>query len=242
MIYILIPVYNEQANILNLYNELSEVLLNESKFFVFCDDGSSDNTVVEIQNLFKDLNFILLKNTVNKGPGYSFNKGFEWILNNSKSDSDIVVTMEADCTSDIKILPTMVSISRLGYDLVLASVYAQGGGFDKTTFTRRFLSAVANLFFRYVFDIKTLTLTSFYRVYSIKILKKIKEKYSTIIEEKGFICMLEILLKAIRVNASIIEVPMKLVSGKRKDKSKMKKLKTLKEYIIFLLKQKINAK
>jgi hypothetical protein len=48
--------------------------------------------------------------------------------------------------------------------------------------------------------------------------------------------MFEILLKAIRSGASIIEVPMVLKSQNRKDKSKMKILKTMGQYVKYVLK------
>jgi hypothetical protein len=47
--------------------------------------------------------------------------------------------------------------------------------------------------------------------------------------------MVEILLKAIRADAKIIEVPMHLDSSKRKGKSKMKTFKTSMSYIRFLI-------
>lgn len=238
MVYFLIPIYNEEANIPNLYKELSNVLPGEEKFFVFSDDGSTDKSVNTLSIFFKDVPHIILGDGKNYGPGNAFNTGFEWVLKNGNHKSDIVVTLEADCTSDTSILLQMVSINRLGYSLVLASVYAQGGEFDKTSFMRKLLSSIANLFFRFIFDVKVLTLSSFYRVYSLALLKEIKENNTTIISEKGFICMLEILLKAIKQNASIIEVPMVLYSSKRIGKSKMKIFKTSIAYVKFLFKYK----
>lgn len=235
MIYLLIPIYNEEENLSNLYNELKNILPQEEKFFVFSDDGSTDNSISLIKELFAKLPHHIISDGINRGPGAAFNFGFEWILNHSKNDQDVIATLEADCTSDISILPKMLAINKLGYDLVLASVYAQGGGFDKTSFIRKFLSSIANLMFRFLFDIKVLTLSSFYRVYSISILKKIKQEYGVIIKEHGFICMLEILAKAIKQKASIVEVPMILYSIKRKGKSKMKVMKTTFAYFRFLL-------
>ena len=127
----------------------------------------------------------------------------------------------------------------MNYSLVLASVYAQGGGFEETSFIRKLISSIANLLFRFVFDVKVLTISSFYRVYSVKLLRDIKKSKGHLITEKGFICMLEILMKAINCNAKIIEVPMVLKSSKRKGKSKMKILKTIIDYIKFLIRMKI---
>ena len=123
----------------------------------------------------------------------------------------------------------------MGFSLVLASVYAQGGGFSKTSFFRVLLSFVANMFLRMMFDIKVLTLSSFYRIYSVEQLQKIKTQYGIIIREAGFICMVEILIKAIKTEATVIEVPMKLRSDNRVGKSKMKIVKTIRAYIKFLL-------
>lgn len=236
MIYILIPIFNEEGNVANLHRELSSVLPTEEKMFVFSDDGSSDKTIEFLKSHFSNTNFTVLGDGVNRGPGYAFNTGFEWVLANSKDiENDTVITMEADCTSDIGILPHMLGINKMGYDLVLASVYAQGGGFDSTSFIRKFLSAIANLLFRFLFDIKVLTLSSFYRVYSVSLLQKIKQNNSAIITEYGFICMLEILVKAIKQNAKMIEVPMMLKSTKRVGKSKLKVFKTTMAYFRFLL-------
>lgn len=241
MIYFLIPVYNEELNIPTLFGELSTIPLQEDCFFVFSDDGSTDQTKNLIEQHFTKKPFVILGDGINRGPGAAFNAGFEWILSKSTNATDRVVTLEADCTSDLSILPAMLMLNQMQYDLVLASVYAQGGGFDKTSFYRKFTSAVANFIFRFLFNVQVLTLSSFYRVYSIAILRKIKAVQSAIIAEAGFICMLEVLVKAIHQQAKIIEVPMKLHSSKRQGQSKMKVFKTTLQYFSFLLKNKCGS-
>lgn len=209
-------------------------------FFVFSNDGSSDNSIDVIKKHFGGLQYAIVGDATNHGPGYAFNNGFEWILNHSENKDDLVITMEADCTSDITLLPKMIAISRLGFDMVLASVYAQGGGFSKTNFFRKLISSIASLLFRFLFNIKVLTLSSFYRAYTVNILRKIKSQNKQIISEKGFICMLEILIKAIYEHATIIEIPMILNSKRRIGKSKMKVIKTTWLYFRFIIKQKIH--
>jgi dolichol-phosphate mannosyltransferase len=236
MIYFLIPVFNESDNIPLLAESIINSLPSEDKYYVFVDDCSTDNTIETIKKYFIGQRLQLVTKEVNGGPGDSFNKGFDWILDNSTSITDTIVTMEGDNTSDINILPKMYTISQLGYDLVLASVYAQGGGFNKTSFFRRLISVLANSMIRFIFDLKVLTLSSFYRVYSISLIRRIKEKDKVLITEKGFISMVEVLLKAIRTDAKIIEVPMLLDMSRRKGKSKMKTFKTALSYMVFLLK------
>lgn len=192
MIFFLIPVYNEEKNIPNLYNELTTLNLQEEVFYLFADDGSTDDSLKLIKELFTSGTYTIVGDGINRGPGAAFNTGFEWILQKSQSPKDVVVTLEADCTSDLTILPVMLMLNRAGYELVLASVYAQGGGFDKTSFIRKFLSAVANFTFRFLFDVQVLTLSSFYRVYTTGLLNRVKKRRDVFVKETGFICMLEI--------------------------------------------------
>jgi glycosyltransferase involved in cell wall biosynthesis len=242
MIYFLIPVFNEAQNVETLFCDLQNVCQEDEKFYVFVDDCSKDNTVETIKHFFKNTTFKIILKDKNYGPGDSFNLGFEWILLQYKNDDDLIVTMEGDNTSDLKILHKMISICRLGYDLVLASVYSQGGGFDKTSFFRKIISFFANMTFRLFFNIKILTLSSFYRVYQVSLLKRIKNMFTVIIDEKGFISMLEILIKAIKVQAKIIEVPMKLMSANRKGKSGMKIFKNTISYLRFLFLKKLRTR
>ncbi len=241
MIYFLIPVYNESANLKNLYGELTAWNNTAPVHYVFSDDGSSDKSKEVISELFMGKSFTVLGDGVNRGPGAAFNTGFQWILKNATSE-DYVVTLEADCTSDLSILNIMLTLQSSGFDLVLASIYAQGGGFDKTSFFRKFISAMANFIFRFLFDVKVLTLSSFYRVYKVSLLQRIQNKFNGIITEPGFVCMLEILVHSIHCDAKIIEVPMQLHSSKRIGQSNMKVVKTTFEYFRFLIRGKFSKK
>lgn len=175
MIYILIPVYNEEPNIDKLFKNLSNEAFLEDAQYIFVDDCSTDKTVEKIKESFKEKKIKVITKNKNIGPGHSFNLGFDWILDNSKDDNDIVITMEADNTSSINILERMINISMLGYDLVLASPYSQGGGFKDTTLIRKSLSFIANVILRTLFSVKVQTLSSFYRIYKIKLLRNIKK-------------------------------------------------------------------
>ena len=239
MIYFLVPIFNEEANIANLHNELTALSLNDEVHYVFSDDGSTDSSKEYIRKIYHGRQFTILGDGINRGPGAAFNTGFLWILSHSKNETDVIVTLEADCTSDLSILPTMLTLNTLGYDLVLASVYAQGGGFDKTSFIRKMISSLANFMYRFLFGIKVLTLSSFYRVYKIALIRKIsKQDNNVVIRENGFVSMLEILSKAIACQATIIEVPMILQSHKRIGQSKMKVFKTTLHYLKYLFRTK----
>ncbi len=233
MRYFIVPTYNEAANLPNLARELAPFLAQPDAWLVISDDGSRDGTRELAQGLFPAERLTVLGDGINRGPGHAFNTAFEWVLERA-SEEDVVITMEADCTSDIRILPHMLAIADLGYDLVLASVYAQGGGFEETTWLRKLLSATANFIYRFIFDLKVSTLSGFYRVYRVKALHRARDRWPKLIDESGFICMLELLTKLIRTDARVIEVPMVLSSQKRAGRSRMKVLRTTLEYFRFL--------
>lgn len=234
--YFLIPVFNEKENIINLWESFREFNYLDDSIFVFSDDGSTDGSSNEILRLFPSNRTYILGDGKNYGPGHAFNLGFEFILSKSNDLNDYIITLEADNTSDLQILSNMIQISEMGFDLILASVYAQGGSFQKLSFFRYLLSVVANLALRVFLGIRILTLTSFYRIYRLSLISSIKKNYESIIDESGFISMVEILVKAIEANAKIIEYPMELHSNRRNGKSKMKLMKTFFSYLKFLLK------
>lgn len=239
MIYILIPVFNERPNIQSLKDDLANLPLSDHRFYLFVDDCSNDGTVGAIHDAFRDEAYHIIEKDQNVGPGDSFNQGFNWVLQKSNSPKDLVVTMEGDNTADLTTLPRMLTIAGLGFDLVLASVYTQGGVLDKTSVFRKLLSFGANMMLRTLLGLRTSTVSSFYRVYQTALLQKLSKTYPQgIIEEKGYISMVEVLVKGVRTGASVIEVPTVLLSEKRQGTSKMKIRKTLVEYVRFILKSK----
>ena len=238
MIYLLFPLFNEESNIENLFLDIQKISAKLDIKIWFVDDGSTDGTVTAIHKYFTGLNYDVLPLGGNYGPGMAFNEGFKKIIHEEPSDDSIVITMEADATSDIGILDKMIAISYLDFDVVLASVYAQGGGFEKTSVFRLLLSRTANLMIKTLYGIKVNTYTSFYRVYKIETLRKIYTlKKGQITNETGFICKLDILRSAIKTKASIIEVPVKLMTSRRQGKSKMIISRTMMEYLRYFFKR-----
>ncbi|MDO8735437.1 MAG: dolichol-phosphate mannosyltransferase, partial [Elusimicrobiota bacterium] len=85
------------------------------------------------------------------------------------------------------------------------------------------------------------TFSSFYRVYSAKAIKATFNYFGdSTIEQKGFSCMTELLLKFNVLGLKIAETPMCLKSDVRQGKSKMKILKTTREYFYLFLKFLVN--
>jgi len=171
------------------------------------------------------------------GPGAAFDLGFRTAVR-SAGDEDIIVTMEADNTSDLDILEAMINRIEAGPDVVLASCYNAEGGVEGTTILRKVMSKGANFLiglFSRDKDIKTFS--SFYRCYRPEILRRAYRVYGEkFIEDKGFVCAVEIFLKLQKIGARMAEVPMVLKCDRRQGKSKMKIVKTILSYLRLFIK------
>ena len=87
-------IYNEEDNILNLYNEINKSLNdNQVKLYeiIFVDDCSTDKSNKIIKTLSDmDSKIKLLRNKANYGQSYSITKGIKNSLNNT------IVTIDSD--------------------------------------------------------------------------------------------------------------------------------------------------
>lgn len=198
----------------------------------FVDDGSTDDTSAEIMRRRGSLSVQVLKHEGNRGPGAAFGTGFAQ-LHSLLNETDWIVTMEGDNTSRIHTLRQMLIRRLEGFDVVLASPYAYGGGISHTSLMRILLSHVANTLIKELLGIRgILTMSSFFRLYHAPIVKRLQNRYGPmILETNGFESMVELLAKLIRVQATISEVAMPLDGSHRLGKSKMKIFRTIWGYL-----------
>lgn len=235
-LFFIIPVLNESPNIPRLMSHLEELRASLDGQFecrvLFVDDGSTDDTSEQIMRHRGSLSVELLKHQSNRGPGAAFGTGFAQ-LHSLLSKTDWVVTLEGDNTSRIQTLRQMLVRRLEGFDVVLASPYAYGGGISHASLVRIFLSHIANTLIKELLGIRgILTMSSFFRLYHAPIIKSLQDRYGpTILESAGFESMVELLAKLIRVQATISEVAMPLDSSQRLGKSKMRILRTIRGYL-----------
>jgi dolichol-phosphate mannosyltransferase len=241
MIFCLIPVYNEEQNLERLFRETRTYMngAGYKKFrFIFVNDGSSDQSLAMLEDFQKqDSSVIILSHFPNKGVKRTFLDGFQKFLEIGK-EGDILITKEADNTSDNAIMDAMIkAISDEKYDIALASCYAKGGGLDSTTLFRTFLSSGANLLIKVRFGLWGIyTFSSFYRSFSYSCLKQAFNENQKLMTYDGFTCVVEMLIKMKKMNFKIKEIPMLLRSAERVGKSKMPICKTIFEYIKLCIK------
>jgi dolichol-phosphate mannosyltransferase len=235
-LFVLVAVLDESPNIPRLVANLARLadsLRGEMECrALFVDDGSTDGTADRIRQEAGSLAVEVLRHDVNLGPGRAFATGFRHLAPRL-ADADWVATMEGDNTSRVETLLQMLVRRREGFEVVLASPYMYGGGLSHTSLLRLFLSHVANGLIKELLGIHgILTMSSFFRLYSAPVLKRLQARYGdAVLETPGFECMVELLAKLIEVDATISEVAMPLDGSQRLGKSKMKIVRTIRGYV-----------
>lgn len=235
-LFVLVPVLDEAPNIPRLVGNLSRLaqdLRGETECrAVFVDDGSTDGTGERIRQEAGSLPMEVLRHDTNLGPGRAFATGFRHLAP-LLADTDWVSTMEGDNTSRLETLRQMLVRRREGFEVVLASPYMYGGGLSNTSLLRLVLSHGANGLIKEVLGIHGIvTMSSFFRLYSGPVLKRLQARYGDgILETPGFECMVELLAKLIQSGATISEVAMPLDGSQRLGKSKMRVMRTILGYL-----------
>jgi dolichol-phosphate mannosyltransferase len=230
---VVIPIFNELENLPNLIESIEQLKSSSIQLsIIICDDGSHDGSRLWLNAEQQKGRLTVLGDGNNYGPGVAFENGFQYVLK-TLPDFDFLLTMEGDGTADLSSLQSM--FDSINYaDVVLASVYSEGGGFSKTNWTRLLISKFANGLTRRCLNLPFQTLTSFYRIYRVSVLQQLKTNSRPIFSEKGFICQVEILNKLHRKGFVIKEIPTTLFTDRRKGKSKMKLRKAMIAHVRFL--------
>jgi len=116
-ISIVLPIYNEEGNILKLYSRLVAVMENTEPNFeiVFVNDGSKDLSLKIIEDLVKnDKRISIIDLARNFGHQIAISAGMDYALGNA------VVIMDADLQDPPEVLPMFISKWQEGYDVVYA--------------------------------------------------------------------------------------------------------------------------
>jgi glycosyltransferase involved in cell wall biosynthesis len=214
-----VPCYNEELALRYLSNTLQEVeeLLDPyyRVEFVFVDDGSQDRTHETLQRLFGEKpGCMIVHYERNQGVTAAILAGMR------RANSEIVCSIDCDCTYDPRELRQMIPMLTEGVDLVTASPYHPLGAVRNVPRWRLSLSKSASVLYRLLSRQKLDTYTSCFRVYRRKAVLELD------ILEPGFLGIAEMIGKLDLRGGTIVEHPSTLES-RMLGRSKMKTLRTI---------------
>ena len=112
-ISVVVPVYNEELNVDEVYARLAEVLQGSDVEFIFVDDGSTDRTVERLEALATlDARVKPIRLRRNYGQTAALSAGID------HARGRIIVPMDGDMQNDPRDIPRLLARLNEGYDVV----------------------------------------------------------------------------------------------------------------------------
>lgn len=193
---IVIPVYNERANILKTLKEIKRHVKVQHEIIIVYDFDEDTTLPVlkKVEKKYKNLHIV--KNNIIKGPSGAIRTGFY----QSKA-SRVLVTM-ADLCDDLSKVERLLKIVPEKADIACPSRYMKGGRQQLKSSLKVWAPRSAGILLRLLAGIPTFDPTNSYKLYSKKVLDKIQLE-----SETSFSVTLEIVVKAYSLGFKIVEIP-----------------------------------
>ncbi|MEK7067412.1 MAG: polyprenol monophosphomannose synthase [Patescibacteria group bacterium] len=210
---IIIPTYNERANIAPLVKEILAIVPAINILVV--DDNSPDGTQAVVRELSGQYpNISLLLRECKEGLAKAYLAGFAAAL--TKPDVDRIITMDADFSHQPEYLPTLLAAGS-NFEVVVGSRYVQGGGTSGWELWRRVLSRCGNIYARLITGLPLHDCTGGFNLISLKALRRIN---LSDIDLQGYAFLMELKWLLWQAGASLTEVPI-IFKNRSAGKSKM---------------------
>ncbi|MBI4017835.1 MAG: glycosyltransferase family 2 protein [Candidatus Aenigmarchaeota archaeon] len=133
-ISVVVPMYNEEANVRPLYEAVTRVLKKMGRKYeiVVANDGSTDATLPRLKELaHKDSHFHVVSLSRRFGQTQAFQAGID------AAQGDIIVTMDGDLQNDPEDIPALVDMLEKGrYGVVSGWRYERKDPFAKRFFSK----------------------------------------------------------------------------------------------------------
>src|SRR5262245_60669976 len=162
---VVLPTYNERDNLPLIVDALRALPINDLSILIV-DDNSPDGTGQLADQLAAQYptQVSVLHRQEKAGLGPAYVAGFKQAI---RLGADHIIQMDADFSHQPKYIPEMIAKLETGYDLVIASRFAPGGGVDETwSIYRKLLSWFANrVYVRAVLNVPVYDATAGYRIW-----------------------------------------------------------------------------
>jgi len=165
-VLVIVPSYNEEKNIVNVYNSLVKLKKSTDIDFVFINDGSSDNSREIL--LKNDINHIELID--NLGIGGAVQTGYKYAY---YKNYDIAIQFDGDGQHDAGCIADIIApICNDEADMVIGSRFVEERSEFKSTFMRRVGIMVISFVIKLFVGKKIFDTTSGFRAVNKEIIEK----------------------------------------------------------------------
>lgn len=192
---VVIPVYNEGANIIQVLQGLSDSVRSRSRILI-CYDRDDDDTLAAIRSEWRGGGEIVFVKNEGKGAHGAIMTGFR------ASTAPYVIVFPADDRRNGDILDAMVEKARGGAEVVCASRFMPGGSMVGCPLVKDLLVRGASFTLHYIAGLPTRDATNGFRLFSRRVITEIP-----IESDRGFTFSLELTAKVHRLRWRIAEVP-----------------------------------
>lgn len=230
---VVIPVRNERECLPSLFEKFERAFAGyQGPFQILLVDGASTDGTPETAETYADrLPVEVLRLRENIGLGGALEVG----LLRALADSDVVVTMDGDDSHDPATIFQLLEKLREGYDVVVASRFEPGGAEIGVAGYRRLLSHTASAILRRLYPVGGIKdYSSGFRAYRTSALRRVQQEFGRLVNERGFSCMMELLLKLRAVGVRAAEVPLVLRYDLKHSESKMDVGRTVVRYLVVM--------
>jgi dolichol-phosphate mannosyltransferase len=238
-IHIILPVYNEERALEPLLTRIRSAMTAMAQAYavIVVDDGSADRSGEIARAWRAAMPLDLVEHERNRGLGAALRSGLLRAASLAGPD-DVIVTMDADDTHPPDLIGAMVRRLDEGADVVIASRYVAGAREVGLSARRRVLSRGAGAVLGALFPVAgARDYSCGFRAYRASVIARALAAYGpALVEERGFACAAEVLLKLRRLGVRVSEVPLVLRYDQKKGASKMRVLRTISRYGVLVTK------
>jgi dolichol-phosphate mannosyltransferase len=195
-ITLIIPVYEEEDSIVELFYEIHETVPLPHKAIIIFDHHEDSTLSKKDELISRYPNVRFIKNVYGKGIINAFKTGFE------AADTKYVVPIMADLSDMPETINQLYAKIQEGYDLVVASRYVEGGAKVGGPVIKYLLSRAANLSLNKLTDIPIHDMTNAFIIYKKTVIDSID-----IESTGGFEITMEIIAKCYRQGFRMTEIP-----------------------------------
>lgn len=228
---VLLPAFNEERDLPALLARIKETLEDQPFGYhvVIVDDGSKDRTAEIAEHAGKTMPVHLVKHGVNRGLGCAIQTG----LREAVKHGDLIVSMDADNSHDPAYIADMVRhMNTNDTSFVIASRFQKGSVVKGVPLMRQAMSWGCFLFMKSIVPYREVRdYSTGFRGYRASTVQRLIMQYGdNLVEESGFVCMLEVLLKLRAIGAKAAEIPYVLRYDLKEGVSKMRVIRTIRRY------------